>query len=297
MLKLGGIITALLTPFNEMDEVDYDKLKQLIEFQISSGVKSIILGSTTGEGMLIEDLFGYYKKAIEIVDDRLTIGVTLFGNTKSDLLNKIHKINTLSCQFVLVNTPIYLSTSGNGLVEYFNLIGNNLNKPFIIYYNPLRSGQYITNTTWDKLFKINNLLGVKDASNDSFTTNYLIKNKNDLLYLSGNDINYFNNRILGSDGVISSISNLIPEVLLEIDDLIVTSNYKLAKELYLKYYDLIKNINVEPNPIGLKYLMNEKGLLIGNPKFPLVKLSFNQQLRLKNIYEGVKNEDISNWQR
>ena len=181
MLKLGGIITALLTPFNEMDEVDYDKLKQLIEFQISSGVKSIILGSTTGEGMLIEDLFGYYKKAIEIVDDRLTIGVTLFGNTKSDLLNKIHKINTLSCQFVLVNTPIYLSTSGNGLVEYFNLIGNNLNKPFIIYYNPLRSGQYITNTTWDKLFKINNLLGVKDASNDSFTTNYLIKNKNDLL--------------------------------------------------------------------------------------------------------------------
>jgi len=288
MLNIKGIITALVTPFNEDGTVNYDKLNELIQDQVSNNIETIIIGGTTGEGMLIDNISEFYNKTIEIVDNRLTVGVTLFEYKKQELLHLIQNINKLSCDFVLVNTPYYLSTSGSGILEYYSLIDQHLNKPYIIYYNPIRSGQYIMNSTWDKLFKLNNLIGIKDASNDCFTSNYIIKNKKNLLYFTGNDTNYFNNRILGSDGLISSAANLLPEVFTKIEYLINKSDFKQAKELYFKYYDLLKNINVEPNPIGLKYLMNEKGLNVGDPKFPLTKLSFNQQIKLKTIYEGVK---------
>ena len=287
MLEIKGIITALITPFAEDGSVDYVKLNNLINDQIASGIKAVIIGGTTGEGMLIDNIEEFYKNVIKIINNRLIIGVNLNAIKQLELFEKIKMINSLQVQFVLVNTPSYLITSKNGIVEYFNFISEHLTKPYLIYYNPVRSGQYIINSTWEKLLKLNNVIGVKDASNDSLTSNFLIKNKNDLLYFSGNDTTYFNQRILGSDGVISSISNLIPEILIEIDYLITTNNYKSAKELYLKYYELIKTINIEPNPIGLKYLMNEKRINVGNPKFPLTKLSFSNQMRLKLIYERI----------
>ena len=288
MLNIKGIITALITPFNEDGSVNYVKISELIQEQIINDIQTIVIGGTTGEGMLIDDIIDFYQRTLEIINGRINVGVTLFEYRKQELLKKIDDINNLNCDFVLVNTPYYLTTSNNGIVEYYNLIDEHLEKPYIIYYNPVRSGQVIINSVWEKLFKLKNIIGIKDASNDCFISNYLIKNKKHLIYFIGNDINYFNSRILGSDGIISSMSNLIPDVFIQIENFINKNDYKQAKELYLKYYELLKLINVEPNPIGLKFLMNEKGLDVGEPKFPLIKLSFNQQIKLKQIYEGVK---------
>ena len=157
MLNIKGIITALVTPFNEDGTVNYDKLNELIQDQVSNNIETIIIGGTTGEGMLIDNISEFYNKTIEIVNKRLTVGVTLFEYKKQELLQMIQIINKLSCDFVLVNTPYYLSTSGSGILEYYSFIDQHLNKPYIIYYNPIRSGQYIINSTWDKLFKLNNL--------------------------------------------------------------------------------------------------------------------------------------------
>ena len=103
MLNIKGIITALVTPFNEDGTVNYDKLNELIQDQVSNNIETIIIGGTTGEGMLIDNISEFYNKTIEIVDNRLTVGVTLFEYKRQELLqmiqiiDKCYIITNLSC--------------------------------------------------------------------------------------------------------------------------------------------------------------------------------------------------------
>ena len=291
--RLKGIITALVTPFHDNGEVNYEELSRMIDFQIAANVNAVVFGGTTGEGMLIENIDNFYEKAINLVNKRILCGVSIFGLRKSEIINKINLYNSLNCDFYLIYTPYYLFTSKDGVIEYFKLINELVNKPFILYYNPVRTGQLISYSVWDYLLKLDKLIGIKDASKDAYTFNYLLKNKKEKLYFSGCDDAYLKDRILGSDGIVSTLSNAYPSNFVYIEENIKNGNYKNAKERYDLLYDLIKISTVEPNPICIKYILEEKGFMTNNLLFPLKRISLINQKKVKLIMEGVKDENFN----
>ena len=182
MLDYSGVYTAMITPFKEDGNVDYKKLEELIEFQIEKGITGLVFGGTTGEGMLIKDILTYYKKIISLVKNRVKVILTVFDFNKDLLTDKIRVLNKLKFDAYLINTPYYLNTSQKGIIEYYRYIDSIINKPFILYYNPGRSNQFITLKTWEYIMKLKKFIGVKDASLNS---GYNIKLMNLIIWKPG----------------------------------------------------------------------------------------------------------------
>ena len=295
MLDLNGVYTALITPFYEDGSINYQKLEELIEFQIEKGISGLVFGGTTGEGMLINDLLTYYKTAISLVRNRVKVLLTIFEFGKNELTNIINQLNQLNFDGYLINTPYYLNTSQNGIIKYYEYIDSIVNKPFIVYYNPSRSNQFITLKTWSYIIELNNFIGVKDASLNSAYNVKLMNLLKHKFYFTGNDSMYYQHLLTGSNGIISSLSNAIPDVFVKIYFLYKNEEYLLSSKIYKKYSSLISIINVEPNPIGIKYFMNILGFNVGKPLFPLIEYSTLYQNKLKDIYKELKNENINYW--
>ena len=295
MVDYSGVYTALITPFDTDGTVNYQKLTELIEYQLDKGITGLVLGGTTGEGMLIDDLLTYYKTALKVVNNRVKVFLTIFDLDKNTLTNKINYLNELNFDGYLINTPYYLYTSQNGIIKYYEYIDSIVSKPFIVYYNPGRSNQFITLKSWNYILKLKKFMGVKDAS---LNNGYNIKLMNLMkhhLYFTGNDSMYYQHLTLESNGIISSLSNALPEMFVKMYFLAKNKEYLLSSKIYKKYSTLISTINVEPNPIGIKYFMNLLGFNVGKPKFPLVEYSLIYQIKLKAIHKELLNENTNYW--
>lgn len=295
MIDFSGVYTALITPFDQENNVDFQKLEELIDFQINKGVTGIVFGGTTGEGMLINDLYSFYNKVIELVKKRVKVFLTIFDFNKTTVTDLISELNKLDFDGYLINTPYYLNTNQEGIKNYYEYFDSIVNKSFIIYYNPLRSNQYITLNTWKSLLNLKWFIGVKDASMNLTYNNNLMDLMKNHFYFTGNDSLYYLHLTYGSSGIISSLSNALPDVFVKMYFLYKNKEYDIVAKMFSKYTKLINVINLEPNPIGLKFFMNHLGFNVGNPLFPLELFSKNSQIKLKSVYKELQNENINYW--
>ena len=287
MNKLEGIYTALVTPIYPLGNINYDVLDYLIEEQISNLVSGIVFGGTTGEGMLIDNIEMYYQHSIKIVEERTKVILTLTKVKKFEIEKQIEFLNRLNYDYLLVPTPAYLTTSQDGVYKYYEYISMLSNKPIIIYYNPTRSNQYITEACFKKLFLLDNVIGIKDASSSMITYKEIMQVINNKSYLLGNDDLYLKGLLLGINGIISTITNVFPSLMLEIKEYMSYGEVEKAKILFNKFMILFNVLKEEPSPIGLKYLLSCKGYNVGDPMFPLVRVSDVTKERINKAYSEV----------
>ncbi|MEW6027741.1 MAG: 4-hydroxy-tetrahydrodipicolinate synthase [Planctomycetota bacterium] len=279
-----GCITALVTPFTKSGVVDYKKLRELIDFQISSGVTGIVLCGTTGEGPTVTD--DEKEKIFRVCVKHVRGRVQLIAGTGSNDTAKTIK-QTLMAQrcgvdWALVVTPYYNKPTQEGMFLHFTAVAKAVKLPIILYNVPGRTGVSLMPETVARLSHVKNIVAIKEASGN-LNGIALIKKLCNITILSGDDGLTYPILCLGGKGVISVASNIIPAEVVRMIDLYNDGDFKHAKELHLKLQPLFKALFIESNPIPVKTAMKMFGLLKQDQmRLPLCAMGKKNAEKLKN---------------
>ena len=287
-----GCGTALVTPFTDDGEVDFEALRKLIDFQILEGVDSLIICGTTGESATLstEEKKEIIKFAVQITRRRVPIiAGTGSNNTKTSIeLSKYAQ--SVGADGLLIVSPYYNKTTQAGLIKHYRSIAQSVDIPIILYNVPSRTGLNIEPSTCLELSKIKNIVAIKEASsNISQVAQIAHLCKDNLHIYSGNDDQVIPILSLGGIGVISVLSNLYPKYVHNMVYNYLDGNLSKALNMQLDSLDLINSLFCEVNPIPVKYSMAHVGLNCGKTRLPLVEPSERNKERLLNSIKNFEN--------
>lgn len=265
-----GVGTALVTPFRH-GKIDYPSLDGLIERQIQGGIDALIIGGTTGEAATLSDRERYslYTHAIDKIDGRCSVILGTGTNDTRVAIKHTDAAERLGAGGALVVTPYYNKGTSRGVLEHYRAIAASTDLPLILYNVPSRTGVNIGLPELSELSKIENIVGIKEAS-DSADRLVKIAALGDALPLyAGNDSQTYTALALGGAGVISVLSNLCPERMRKITDTFFAgrTDESLAEQLSL--LPLIDAMFLETNPAPVKYALSRLGLCREEMRLPM----------------------------
>lgn len=267
-----GAGVAIVTPMNKDGSVNYDKLGEIIDAQISGGTDAIVICGTTGESATLsgEEHMDCIKYAVQKVNKRVPVIAGTGSNDTAYAVEMSADAEKVGVDALLLVTPYYNKTSQRGLIAHFTAIADAVNIPIILYNVPSRTGCKIEISTYKELAKHRNIVATKEACGDiSFTAE--IAAETDLVIYSGNDSEIVPIMSLGGKGVISVASNIIPKEIHDLTQYALKGDYKTAAKMQLKYLSLIKALFCDVNPIPVKEAMNLMGMEVGECRLPLLK--------------------------
>ncbi len=282
-----GVCTALVTPF-ENNKIDYKSLQRLIEKQITDGACAICLLGTTGESCCIENherekIIKFSKK---IINGRCKLIVGTGSNNFVKAYKYTKMAKSLGADGALVVTPYYNKTSKKGLVEYYKKLAT-IGLPIIVYNVPGRTGVNIELDTLKSLIKIDNIYGIKEATNNIDRIIDLCKIcKNKIAVYSGEDKLNFLFYALGADGCISVTANAFCSRVKEVYELSKKQKIKKANKLQSALNSINEILFCETNPIPIKYVLSKMNLIKNELRLPLIPLS---KINEKRVDKAVKN--------
>lgn len=280
-----GVATALSTPFDE-NGINLSEFKKFIEFQISSGINALVVCGTTGESSTMSDLerLSAIKCAIQTSSGRIPVIAGTGGNDTSKVIKLSKYAEELGADGLLIVTPYYNKTTQSGLIEHYRAICNEVSLPIILYNVPSRTGMNITPETCFELSKIDNIVGIKEASgNISQVAKIASLCDKDFSIYSGNDDQILPILSLGGSGVISVLSNVKPKLATNITNSFFGGNFEEALSWQLQALPLINLLFEETNPIPVKEALNQIGFNFGIPRLPLISCSEQLQDKLKSL--------------
>lgn len=272
-----GAGVAIVTPFNEDESINYDKLDQLIDYHCNNGTDSIIICGTTGESatMSEKEHMECVKFAIERTKGRLPIIAGTGSNCTRTAIDMSKEAASYGADGLLVITPYYNKATQEGLVGHYTAVAKEAKAPIIMYSVASRTGCNIEPATAARLIKeVDNIVGIKEASGNISQVAkimHLTDGKADLY--SGNDDQIVPILSLGGKGVISVLSNVAPQETHDICAKFFEGDVKGSLELQLKAIPLIEQLFCEVNPIPVKKAMKLMGMDCGPLRMPLTELT------------------------
>ncbi len=273
MSLFTGAGVALITPMNEDGSVNYNKLAEIIDFQIENGTDSIIICGTTGEAATLstEEHIEVIKSCVKQVNGRIPVIAGTGSNCTESAIELSQEAERAGVDGLLCVTPYYNKATQSGLIAHFTDIANSVNIPIIMYNVPSRTGCNIKPETAAYLVKnVKNIVGIKEASGDISQVAKLMELCGDEIDLySGNDDQVVPIMSLGGKGVISVLSNVAPRQAHEIPTDFLEGRVKEACKKQLAAIELIDALFCEVNPIPVKHAMNLMGMKTGPLRKPL----------------------------
>ena len=275
-LIFKGAAVAMVTPFKDNNEIDYEELNRLIDFNIENGTNAIVITGTTGESSTLSD--EEHKKAIkhtvEYVNKRIPVIAGTGSNDTEYAVQLSQYAESVGVDGLLIVTPYYNKATQKGLIEHYTYIADRVNIPIILYNVPSRTGVNIAPETYLALSKHKNIVAAKEANGDLST---LLKTRalcgDDLAIYSGNDDQIVPILSLGGAGVISVLSNVMPKETSDICKLYFEGKVKESAELQIKLCDLINALFVEVNPIPVKTALRLMGYNVGKLRMPFSEMT------------------------
>ena len=283
-----GVATALATPFID-EKINFKVFEEFIELQINSGINALVVCGTTGEAstMSQNEKIDLIKCAISVTNKRVPIIVGTGSNNTLSAIEMSKIAEKLGADGLLVVTPYYNKTTQNGLIEHYKSISNSVSIPIILYNVPSRTGMNISPETCLELSKIENIVGIKEASgNISQITRIASLCGDNLLIYSGNDDQVMPILSLGGKGVISVLANVAPKETHDMVQKYLDGDVVGAREIQIKAIPLCEALFCEVNPIPVKKAVELMGLCEGNLRMPLTELEPEHTEQLKKAMTG-----------
>lgn len=288
-----GAGVALITPFKENMEVDYERLEELIDYQIENGTDSLIICGTTGEASTLSH--EEHLECIKVAINRTKKRIPVIAGTGSNCTDTAIYLSKEAMQYgadgLLVVSPYYNKATQKGLVTHFTDIAKSVDLPIILYNVPGRTGCNILPDTAAVLAKeVENIVAIKEATGDiSQVMNLVHKTEGRLDLYSGNDDQIVPILSLGGLGVISVLSNVAPRQTHDICERFFAGDVKGSLDLQLKALPLVNALFNEVNPIPVKKAMNLLGFEVGTLRKPLTEL---EEEHAKILYQEMKQFGI-----
>lgn len=285
-----GCATAIVTPFNENDKINFDEFRRLVNFQIDNGVNAIVVCGTTGEASTLskEEKQALIEYCVKIVNKRVPVIAGVGSNNTKAVIENEKIAEKVGVNGLLVVTPYYNKTTQKGLIEHFNVVAENTNLPIILYNVPSRTGVNIELNTYLELSKIKNIVATKEASGD-ISKILKIRNicKDNLNIYSGNDDQIIPILSLGGIGAISVISNIMPKYTSDMIKKYFDKEIEDASQMQIQVASLIGNLFKEVNPIPIKAALGILGFKCGIPRMPLIECSDELKNELRKQFYKV----------
>ena len=277
MQVLKGSLVALVTPFNESGGVDYDSLKSLVQWHIDEGTNGIVSVGTTGESatLSIEEHLEVIKKTVEYASGKIPIIAGTGANSTQEAVDLTRESQALGADYSLLVTPYYNKPTQAGLIKHYEKIASEIDLPQILYNVPTRTACDLIPTSVDVLAKIPNIVGIKEAVDETKRINALIevsKKHEAFSIYSGDDPTFYNSLTLGTSGVISVAANIIPRSISKICELAFDGDWANANDLNNVYKELYEMLFVQSNPMPVKWMMYKKKLISDIIRLPLTVL-------------------------
>jgi 4-hydroxy-tetrahydrodipicolinate synthase len=293
-----GAGTAMITPFNEGMEVDYESLKRFTRFQVDEGINSLIVLGTTGEAPTIND--DERSKIIEMVVNEVNGKIPVIVGTGTNDTKKVISLNKnaekLNADGLLIVNPYYNKGTQQSLVEHYKYISERTTLPILLYNVPSRTGMNLLPETALTIHEnCKNVVGIKEASSDISQIAKLFSMKpSDFLVYSGNDDQTLPIMAYGGSGVVSVFSNVFPKQITELTNSLLNNDLRTARDLNRKYLKLINLLFSETSPIPVKYAVSLLGYCKNILRLPLTEASENTKLFVKAEVEKFRVEYAEN---
>lgn len=293
-----GSAVALITPFTKDGNVDYNKLRELIDFQIENKTDAIVICGTTGESATLNEKehTKVIQECLSHVRGRIPVIAGTGSNDTRTAIELSKEAENMGVDGLLIVTPYYNKTTQKGLIEHYKAISNSVETPIILYNVPGRTNINLEPKTVKEIIEnTKNVVAIKEASGNIEQIEALkeikekLKNKSFNIY-SGNDDQTFDILEQGGIGVISVIANILPKETHNLVMNYLNGQKQLSKEEQLKMLKLMKTLFIEPNPIPVKYATKLMNMTNGILRLPLVELEESHKKELK---KQMKNYGIT----
>jgi 4-hydroxy-tetrahydrodipicolinate synthase len=259
---MEGVWSVIPTIFDSGDHIDYNSMQNIIDKQINAKINGIVINGTTSEVSTLSDSEKQeiYERIVKTNNHKIPIMIGVGGNCTKDVISEIEKCKRI-CDYIMLTVPYYNKPSQEGLIAHFTHICTNyIDSKFVIYNIPGRTG---VNLDTDSLVSIvescPNIIGVKEASGNMAQIKNTI-NRTNISIMSGDDSLFVPLMSIGAKGVISVISNIVPEQMVEIYSLCKANDFFAALEIYNKIEHIAETCFITSNPVPLKIILFRLGI-------------------------------------
>ena len=289
-----GSGVALITPFDENGDVNYSRLREILKFHVINHTDAIIVTGTTGEGSTLsdEEKISVIEFTVDIINSRIPVIAGTGSNDTRHAVEFSKRVEKLGVDGLLVVTPYYNKGNENGIYEHYKAIAEGVKIPVILYNVPSRTGVNLSIPLLKRLAQIENITALKEASGNISYVAEVAREVPELDIYSGNDDMVVPVLSLGGKGVISVSANIIPDISHDMTASFLKGDVKKARELQLKYNELVNALFLETNPVPVKEAMNFLGYEVGNCRLPLGTMNESNRARLTDILTA---HEVTGW--
>ena len=282
----SGVCTALVTPFLDK-KINYPMLQQLLRRQIDAGVNAIVIAGTTGESATLssEEKMELFLRSKDYVGKQCKIIAGTGSNSTKNAIDLSIAAKEAGVDGLLIVSPYYNKATTDGLYAHYMTIAHNVDLPIILYNVPSRTGVDIPVSVYKRLSRVPNIVGVKEASTDiGKILRIRTECPQDFAIWSGNDDMTVPIMSLGGKGVISVLSNVLPEETVAMTEAALSGDFDTAAALQSRLLPVIDLLFCEVNPIPVKAAMKHIGYDCGDCRLPLCSLNAENQERMKAFW-------------
>lgn len=283
-----GVCTALVTPFDRENQIDYKSTQRLLNLQIQAKVRAILILGSTGEGgsLSCAEREEFISFARENLPKSVKLIVGVGSNQIEEASHMIDEAQRLGADACLVQTPYFMKCTQEGIFQHFKKICERTSLPIIVYNIPSRSGVNLEPDTMKRLCDFSNICGLKEANGniDHILAMFHAIAEKTAIYCGNDNLNLVFER-LGANGTISVTSNAFPKQIVEMFE-----NNSKTNVMQDKFFDVNNLMFCEPNPIPIKYVLHKMGLIENNLRLPLTQLSKKWQAEISRELDKIGRE-------
>jgi len=290
MVEFGKILTAMVTPFNEQGEVDYQAAKNLALKLVENGSDGLVIAGTTGESptLTMEEKLMLFSTVVEAVGGRATVIAGTGTNNTRVTVELTKEAERTGIDGVLLVAPYYNKPPQEGLYQHFKKVAEATTLPLMIYNIPGRTGVNITPATMGRLAEIDNIVALKEAAGDIDQAAEMVRVlPKDFLVYSGDDSMTLPMLSVGATGVVSVASHLVGRRMETMIEAYNQGDVGKAIMLHQELLPLFKVLFIATNPIMVKAALNLLGIPVGAPRLPLVEPGPQELDQLKEVLQQL----------
>lgn len=291
MTKFFGTGVALITPFNSDLSIDYNALKNIVNYNIENGTNYLVISGTTGESVTItkEEKKEIIATIVKVNKGRVPLVLGIGGNNTGAVIDEINSTDLKNIDAILSVSPYYSKPTQEGIYQHFKAISEASQLPIILYNVPGRTSSNMLPETTLRLAKdFKNIIAVKEAAGNVGQYLKLLKSKpEDFLVISGDDDLALGVVLAGGAGVISVIGQALPQQFSKMIQLGLEGKAKEAYKMHYKLMDIVGLIFEENNPAGIKAVFEALNLANDNVRLPLVAASKLLKVKIKDALSHI----------
>lgn len=299
-MNFGQVITAMITPFDHNEEIDFKATRTFVNYLIANGSDGLVVAGTTGESPTLtdEEKVDLFKSVVDVVGGRVPVLAGTGSNNTRASISLTKQAEAAGVDGIMLVTPYYNKPSQEGLYEHFKTIAGATALPVMLYNIPGRSAVNMSAETIVRLSKVNNIVSVKEASGNLDDMAQIIsQTSSDFTLYSGDDGLTLPSLAIGGNGVVSVAAHVIGNEMQAMINSYKNGDVQAAATIHRDLLPVMQALFAAPNPTLVKDALNMQGVSVGGVRLPLIPSTDEEKETLQKALQPLQigNKEVAGY--